>query len=208
MHEMRGGSCECWRTIVPRRSCPQGRIKCNRNVCRTVVAFRSRLCTTSCPRSTTVLMQNHCLVALSQPKAAKAILDACSPGTLMRVARVCVRARAAVQDYTRRAFDIDAYLSTFFDDPLVFRELQRQLNVLIIGLSAREFLGRVPARVRFWTLPSPGTPRNAWAHFSAAEIIISYHQKRILTGRYRMRCGVVPLCRPTIPRSTVFPAIY
>ncbi|KAI0083370.1 hypothetical protein BDY19DRAFT_910654 [Irpex rosettiformis] len=70
------------------------------------------------------------------------IFSAASPGSILRLARTCKAAHAAMRDYFSRAFDINNHLSRFFDDPLAFRSLQAQTNTLISGSFALQFFDR------------------------------------------------------------------
>ncbi|KAI0083368.1 hypothetical protein BDY19DRAFT_910652 [Irpex rosettiformis] len=70
------------------------------------------------------------------------IFSAASPGSILRLARTCKAAHAAMRDYFPRAFNINKHLSHFFDDPLAFRSLQAQTNTLISGSSALQFFDR------------------------------------------------------------------
>lgn len=59
----------------------------------------------------------------------------------MRVARVCRHGLDAVNAYQRAAFNINRYLSPFFD-ALAFRSLQARTGTLISGVAAYNFIAR------------------------------------------------------------------
>jgi hypothetical protein len=65
-----------------------------------------------------------------------------TPATLMRLARTCRSAHAAVQSHFARSFNINDYLLRYFTDPLAFRSLQAHTRTLISGSSAIQFLDR------------------------------------------------------------------
>ena len=70
------------------------------------------------------------------------VLDFCSPVTIFRFRRSCRSARYAIQDYDRRAFNINRHLSRFFLDPLDFRRLQARTSAIVSGANALEFFDR------------------------------------------------------------------
>ncbi|KAI0801954.1 hypothetical protein BC629DRAFT_156478 [Irpex lacteus] len=71
------------------------------------------------------------------------IFSSTSPGTLLRLSRTCKRAKAAVQSYFLRAFNINKHLSRFFNNPLEFRSLQARTATLVSGSSALQFFNRL-----------------------------------------------------------------
>ena len=70
------------------------------------------------------------------------IFSYCTPQTLLRFERTCRLAQAIVEDYIRVAFNIDARLSPFFDDPRAFRSLQARTGTVISGSTALQFFER------------------------------------------------------------------
>ncbi|KAI0076948.1 hypothetical protein K474DRAFT_1662339 [Panus rudis PR-1116 ss-1] len=70
------------------------------------------------------------------------IFDYCSPGSLLRCARLSRDAYAAVKWYMARTFDINKLLSRFFDDPVAFRSMQAKTATLISGSTALQFFDR------------------------------------------------------------------
>ncbi|KAI1787878.1 hypothetical protein LXA43DRAFT_1097884 [Ganoderma leucocontextum] len=66
---------------------------------------------------------------------------------LVNTARICHHAQAAVEGYQRAAFDINRYLSYYFD-ALPFRNLQARTGTLLAGSVASCFLERSPLRPR------------------------------------------------------------
>lgn len=79
-------------------------------------------------------MRNHVIY--------RAILQYCSPLTLLRFKRTCRLASAAVEDYMKLAFNINRCLARFFDDPVAFRSLQARTGTVISGSAALQFFDR------------------------------------------------------------------
>ncbi|TDL21038.1 hypothetical protein BD410DRAFT_771825 [Rickenella mellea] len=70
------------------------------------------------------------------------LLDYATPATIFCVSRTCWTARRAVQDYTRRTFNINTHLRRFFTNPISFRCLQARTGTVISGSNALQFLDR------------------------------------------------------------------
>lgn len=70
------------------------------------------------------------------------IFGHCTPVALLRFQRTCRLARTIVEDYMRVAFNINARLSLFFNDPQAFRSLQARTGTLISGSTALQFFDR------------------------------------------------------------------
>ncbi|KJA24234.1 hypothetical protein HYPSUDRAFT_136540, partial [Hypholoma sublateritium FD-334 SS-4] len=72
------------------------------------------------------------------------LLDALSPGSLLRYSRTCKTAHSIVQDYMKRAFRVDRLLSRYFTPAEIirFRELQHLTGALISGSTAVQFFDR------------------------------------------------------------------
>jgi hypothetical protein len=67
------------------------------------------------------------------------VLCSLSLTALCRLSLTCKVANEAVEDYRRRAWNINTYLRRFFHDPLAFRSLQARTDTIIYGFSALEF---------------------------------------------------------------------
>ena len=72
------------------------------------------------------------------------VLDALSPGELLRYSRTCKAAESNVQEYMKHAFCVDRLLSRYFTptEILRFRELQCLTGALISGSTAVQFFDR------------------------------------------------------------------
>jgi hypothetical protein len=70
------------------------------------------------------------------------ILPCTSPATFICFSKTCRTARALVNEWTRRVFDINKHLVRFFSDPRAFRALQASTGTLISGSNALQFLDR------------------------------------------------------------------
>ena len=70
------------------------------------------------------------------------ILSTLSPATCVRFARACVATFNAVNDFNKRAYNINCHLSHFFNDPLGFWSLQARTGTIISGSNAFQFLDR------------------------------------------------------------------
>ncbi|KAK7682806.1 hypothetical protein QCA50_014190 [Cerrena zonata] len=70
------------------------------------------------------------------------VFSECTPASILRLARTCKSAHAAVKYYMQRAFKIDRILSRFFTSPLAFRQLQARTGSLISGSAALQFFDR------------------------------------------------------------------
>ncbi|TDL21041.1 hypothetical protein BD410DRAFT_840762 [Rickenella mellea] len=85
---------------------------------------------------------NSFVEVLDRDSVADVLFDHASPATMYRIGWTCWMARRAVQDYSRRTFNINRHLRRFFDDPIGFRNLQAQTGTLISGAFAHGFLDR------------------------------------------------------------------
>lgn len=88
------------------------------------------------------------------------VLWCASPATLVRLARTCRSAHAAVQSHIRRTYNINAHLSRFFAAPLAFRSLQARTHTLISGSNTLQFLDRT-----YW----PESDLDLYCHYEARE---------------------------------------
>ncbi|TDL21090.1 hypothetical protein BD410DRAFT_790140 [Rickenella mellea] len=79
---------------------------------------------------------------LDRSNASDVLFAHAPPATMYRIGRTCWMARRAVQDYSRRAFNINRHLRRFFHDPVGFRSLQAQTGTLIWGAFAYRFFAR------------------------------------------------------------------
>ncbi|TDL21030.1 hypothetical protein BD410DRAFT_724756, partial [Rickenella mellea] len=79
---------------------------------------------------------------LDRDSVSDVLFDHASPATMYRVGRTCWMAWRAVQDYSRRTFNINSRLRRFFDDPIGFRNLQAQTGTVISGAFAHRFFDR------------------------------------------------------------------
>ncbi|KAJ3011305.1 hypothetical protein NUW54_g2217 [Trametes sanguinea] len=82
------------------------------------------------------------VVILESARGRAALFRSLSPRTLLLLARTCHKARDAVREYMAQAFDINATLSRFFDDPIGFRCIQARTGTLIAGSVALQFFDR------------------------------------------------------------------
>ena len=65
-----------------------------------------------------------------------------TPASLIRLSLVCKKTFSAVQQFYKRAYNINRHLSRFFHDALSFRSLQARTGTLISGSNALQFLER------------------------------------------------------------------
>jgi hypothetical protein len=70
------------------------------------------------------------------------IISCLSPVTRITLARVCTSTYAAVDEFTKRAYNINQHLGQYFTKPTAFKTLQAQTGMLISGSSATQFLDR------------------------------------------------------------------
>jgi len=70
------------------------------------------------------------------------IISCLSPVTRLALARTCTSSYTAVEEFNKRAFDINRHLGQYFNKPTVFRTLQARTGTLISGSSALQFLDR------------------------------------------------------------------
>ena len=66
----------------------------------------------------------------------------CEPKTLFNILRSGSCCHSAVTSYARRAFNIDALLQSFFNNPFAFRQVQQLTGTLISGSQALQFFTR------------------------------------------------------------------
>jgi hypothetical protein len=70
------------------------------------------------------------------------IISCLSPATRITLARACTSTYTAVDEFTRRVYNINRHLGQYFTKPTAFRTLQAQTGTLISGSSAIQFLDR------------------------------------------------------------------
>lgn len=70
------------------------------------------------------------------------LFNQCTLQSLFRLRRTCKTAKCAIDDYVSRAYDINHFLSRFFEDPSSFRDLQALTDAVISGSAALQFLDR------------------------------------------------------------------
>ena len=79
------------------------------------------------------------------PSAYNVVLSCLTHLELVHASRICHHSRAAVQHYERAAFNINRYLSYFFDsNVLQFRNLQARTGTLVGKAAAINFIERSP----------------------------------------------------------------
>ena len=116
---------------------------------------------------------------------------------LVNMARICHHAQDAVEGYQRAAFDINRYISYYFD-ALSFRNLQAQTGTLIAGSAACRFIERspiLPSHLELLVYPQYAAEIALWlesvgyryAPLSGAET--GPFLLGILTQHSRHRCG-------------------
>ncbi|TDL21094.1 hypothetical protein BD410DRAFT_315159 [Rickenella mellea] len=108
---------------------------------------------------------NHFMEILDRSNVYDVLFDHSSPATMYRVGWTCWMARRAVQDYSRRTFNINRHLRRFFDDPIGFRSLQAQTGTLISGAFAHRFLDRTlcdKSRLELYTYPQHAAEVGRW----------------------------------------------
>ncbi|KAI5117825.1 hypothetical protein M0805_003303 [Coniferiporia weirii] len=66
----------------------------------------------------------------------------CTPATIFCLGRTCRLAYRSVQDYMKRAFDIEKHFSRYFTNPFTFRILQARTQALVSGSTALQFMDR------------------------------------------------------------------
>ena len=104
------------------------------------------------------------VIVLSRSPTLDTVLQYLSPGDVARLQCTCKVISDALIAWKRAAYNINRFLERFFEDPVAFRVLQAQTNLLISGSSALQFMDRyvLSPRSRFITHP----PRHANPTFS------------------------------------------
>lgn len=82
------------------------------------------------------------LIVLSRSPTLDTILQYLSPGDVARLQCTCKIISDALIAWKRAAYNINRFLERFFKDPVTFRVLQAQTNLLISGSSALQFMDR------------------------------------------------------------------
>jgi hypothetical protein len=65
-----------------------------------------------------------------------------SPASIFQFGRTSHTAHAFMQNYSRRAWNVDRHLGRFFSNPRAFRELQARTGTLVSGSNALQFFDR------------------------------------------------------------------
>ncbi|TDL21082.1 hypothetical protein BD410DRAFT_314845 [Rickenella mellea] len=102
---------------------------------------------------------------LDRSNASDVLFAHATPATMYRIGRTCWMARRAVQDYSRRAFNINKHLRRFFNDPIGFRSLQAQTGTLMTGVFAHGFLDRTlwdETRLDLYVYPQHAVDVGRW----------------------------------------------
>lgn len=87
------------------------------------------------------ITQFGCLL-VNNPTLYDEVFSALDPYTKYRLRSLSKGCRQAIDHFDRRAFNISKHLSSFFLDPIAFRNIQQKTGTIIAGVSALEFLDR------------------------------------------------------------------
>ena len=82
------------------------------------------------------------VIVLSRSPTLDTVLLYLSPGDVARLQCTCKIISVAVIDWKRAAYNVNRFLERFFKDPVTFRVLQAQTNLLISGSAALQFMDR------------------------------------------------------------------
>ncbi|KAJ3550923.1 hypothetical protein NM688_g4972 [Phlebia brevispora] len=127
-----------------------------------------------------------------------AILDACSPATLMKLAVSCRDAHAVIEAYIRIRFTLDRCLRPFFEDVPAFRRLQAEAAVLISGPAALQFFLCIPPSQQRRHVHKPGSLCNEYnVRCLNSDLDLYVHRdERIKVGKWLLESGYKFLSRP------------
>jgi len=82
------------------------------------------------------------VIVLSRSPLVDIVLQYLSPGDVARLQCTCKVISAALIAWKRVLYNINRFLERFFKDPVAFRVLQAQTDLLISGSSALQFMDR------------------------------------------------------------------
>jgi len=82
------------------------------------------------------------VIVLSRSPTVDTVLQYLSPGDVARLQCTCKVISDALIAWKRAAYNINRFLERFFMDPVAFRVLQAQTNLLISGSAALQFMDR------------------------------------------------------------------
>jgi hypothetical protein len=89
-----------------------------------------------------VLTDSNPVIVLSRSPMVDVVLQYLSPGDVARLQCTCRIISDALIAWRRAAYNINRFLQRFFKDPVAFRILQAQTNLLVSGSSALQFMDR------------------------------------------------------------------
>jgi len=116
------------------------------------------------------------VVVLSCAPMLDIVVQYLSPGDVARLQCTCRAIYEALIIWKRAAYNVNRFLGRFFKDPVAFRILQAQTNLLISGSFPLQFMDRY--------VLSPGSQRH---HSSPFLILASTTRTAIWTPTYRPR---------------------
>lgn len=82
------------------------------------------------------------VIVLSRSPTLDTVLQYLSPGDVARLHCTCKIISDALIAWKRAAYNVNRFLEKFFKDPVTFRVLQAQTNLLISGSAALQFMDR------------------------------------------------------------------